>query len=262
MGIRRRTRGWVALPLLACVAVSGSVARAAEWEWAVVPYLWAAGAGLDVEINDNAVLGGDIAFTDLVDLLEAAGMVHFEGRTGRTGFFVDGAYVSTADSMTIAAHPPLLPDGAAIDSELKMGRYEAAGFYRFGDEAYGFDLFLGVRMIDFDQQVDVSWTTPTPGATSASASDTLLDGYLGGRFGMPFGKRYWFNVRGDIGTGDTELSWTANAGFGIWFGTNRKYGLELAYEHFELEVQDAGDLVDVKSTCQMSGPIAGFVIRF
>lgn len=262
MGIRRRTVVWVALHLIACVVVSASATQAAEWEWAVVPYLWAAGAGLDVEMNNDPVLGGDIAFPDLLDKLEIAGMVHFEGRTGQTGFFVDGEYLSTADSTMSPANPPLLPDGAAVDSELRMGRYEAAGFYRLKGEAFGFDLFLGVRVIDFDQQVNITRTTPSPAETSASASDTLLDGYFGARFGMPFGKRFWFNVRGDVGTGDTQLSWTANAGLGIWLGKSRKYGLELAYEHFEFEVEDPGDLVNVTSKCQISGPLVGFVILF
>jgi hypothetical protein len=143
-----------------------------------------------------------------------------------------------------------------------MGRYEAAGFYRLRGEAAGFDLFLGIRAIDFDQQVDVTWTTPSPASTSVSAADTLLDGFLGARFGMPFAKRFWFHVRGDAGTGDTELSWTANAGVGVWFGKKRKYGVDLAYEHFEFEVEGSSDVVDVESEVQLSGPIAGFVFRF
>lgn len=262
MGIRRRTGRWGGLLLVACVALSGSMIQAAEWEWTVAPYLWAAGAGLDVEINDDPVLDGDIAFTDLLDKLEIAGMVHFEGRTGRTGFFVDGAYLSLDDSMTFTEDLPLFPDGGEVDSEMKMGRYETAGFYRFPGERSAFDLFLGVRLVDFDQRVEISRTEPEPAETSASASDTLLDGFLGARFGTEFGKRYWFNIRGDIGTGDTELSWTANAGIGVWLGQHRKYGLELLYEHFEMEVEDLGDLVGVKSTCQLSGPLFGFVIQW
>ena len=34
---------------------------------------------------------------------------------------------------------------------------------------------------------------------NAAASDLLLDGSIGVGFGIPLGKRFWFNVRGDVG---------------------------------------------------------------
>lgn len=262
MGMVRRGGGRAAWLVVVCLLVSGPAIRAAEWEWDLVPYLWAAGAGLDVAVNDDEVLEGDVAFTDLIDKVDMALMVHFEGRTGRAGFFVDGAYLSTSDSTTTPPAPPLLPAGATADSKLTMGRYEAAGFFRLANEKVGFDLFVGVRAIDFDQKVDLSWTEPRPDGTSADAAATFVDGFIGARIGIPFGERFWFNARADAGAGDTKLSWTANAGFGVWFGQHRKYGLELAYEHFEFEVEEPGGLVNVTTTCQMSGPLVGFVIRF
>lgn len=263
MIIPRRTASRALFSLAAWVVLALSTTiQADEWEWTAVPYLWGAAANLDIEVNDDPVFGGDLAFSDLLDKLEIAGMLHFEGRSGRTGFFVDAAYLSLADATTTSPNPPLFPDGAAVDSEVEMGRYEAAGFYRLKGQAAGFDLFLGIRAIDLDEQVGITRSTPTPAATSESLADTLLDGFLGARFGMPFAKRFWFHVRGDVGTGDTEMSFTANAGVGMWLGKSRKYGLDLAYEHFEFEVESGGDVVTVKSEFQLSGPIAGFVLRF
>jgi hypothetical protein len=94
MDIPRCVRSWAVLLVVAWAVVSGSAIQAEEWEWTVVPYLWAAGAGLDVEVHDEVVLGGDIAFSDLVDKLEIGAMVHVEGRAGKAGFFWDGVYVS------------------------------------------------------------------------------------------------------------------------------------------------------------------------
>jgi hypothetical protein len=251
----------VALALVGLV-VSSSGTQAAEWEWDLIPYLWATGAGLDVDLNNDQVLGGDASFTDLVDKLDLAAMIHFEGRTGRVGFFVDAMYVSLEDSTTRPPNLPLLPNGTSVDAELTLGRYEGAGYYRFEVGSADIDLLLGLRLVDLDQQVDITRTPPPAGSTSASVSDPLLDGFLGGRFHMPFAKRFWFDLRGDVGFGETKSSWTANAGVGMWFGQKQKYGLELAYEHFEIEAEKAGNLGNVDSKVQLTGPLVGFVFRF
>jgi len=252
----------MALLLGVCVVAPGASVEAAEWDWMLAPYLWGAGVGLDVEVNNDAVFGGDVSFSDLLDKTEIAGMIHFEGRTGKAGFFVDAVYLSLADSGTTPAAPPLLPDGATFDSEIKMGKYEAVGFYRPKGGEYGFDVLLGVRAIDFDQQVEITRTTPTPATRTLDSSEMLLDGFVGARFARPFADRWWFQVRGDAGTGDTELSWSAVAGVGVWFGESRKYGLDLAYEHFAFEVEEQNGVVTVETESQFSGPIVGFIFRF
>ena len=94
---------------------------------ATVPLPADVGAGLDVGGNHED-FDGEVSFTDIVDKLEFAMMVHFEGRKGKAGFFVDAAYLSTEDSTTI---PPntMLPGGADVESGVTMGRYEGAGSF-------------------------------------------------------------------------------------------------------------------------------------
>ena len=246
----------------AAVAMAGSKVAAAEWDWLLVPYVWGAGIGLDVEVNDDPVLGGDASFSDLLDKTEIAGMLHFEGRAGKAGFFADAVYMSLADSTTTPPDPPLLPDGAEADAELKMGRYEAAGFYRPGGGEHGLDVLLGVRLVDYDQQVDIERTTPTPASRSFGISDSFVDGFVGARFGMPFAERFWFQIRGDVGAGDTESSWTANGTVGAWLGKTKKYGLSLGYEHFEMEVEQSDGVAVIESETEFSGPFGAFVFRF
>jgi hypothetical protein len=251
-------RSIVVLALLACVLAPAPAIRAAEWEWTLIPYLWAAGAKLDIEESDDPVFGGDLEIPGLIDELEMVAMAHFEGQRSRAGFFVDAVYLSVAGSTPITARPPLFPTGAAVDSELIAGRYEGAGFYRWPLGKSAFDAVGGIRAVDFRPQVAISRTTPSAVTRTISADELLTDGFVGARFATPFGKRYGFHLRADAGTGDTDLSWTANAGFGVWFGSERKYGLDLAYEHFAFEVELDG----VKNTLEISGPLAGFVWRF
>ncbi len=258
--------GWVVLGTLAQVSAQTTAATPADastWAWTVVPYLWGAGVSLDVSANDEPVFGGDLSFEDLLDKLDVAGMLHFEGRAGKAGFFVDGLYMSLSDSATSAPNPPLLPDGADVDSELSMGKYEAAGFYRLSGDQSWLNVFLGVRVVDYEAQVDVTRSTPTPAATSLGTADTFLNGFIGARFGFPFAERWQLQVRGDVGTGDTDLSWTATAGVGVWFGKNRKFGLDLLYQHFAIEIENSsGPGLTVESDVSFSGPGLGFAIRF
>ena len=71
-----------------CLSAVVSPAHADDWEWSFTPYLWASDVGVDVTIQDEPVLGTDIAFEDLFDNLDFAAPLHFEGSRGRSGIFL------------------------------------------------------------------------------------------------------------------------------------------------------------------------------
>ena len=81
---------------------------------------------------------------------------------------------------------------------------------------------------------------------------------VGGRYTHHFNDRWLLNVRADIGTGDTESSWNALAGFGWKFGGDNDNAVLLGWRHMEAEVEEDGRETDVT----FDGPIAGVLFSF
>jgi hypothetical protein len=235
--------------------------RAADWEWTIAPYLWAADVSLDVTANDEPVIGSDIAFADILDKTELALMAHFEGRTGKTGFFVDALYLSVSDDRTTAPDPPL-PGGTRIHAELDMGTYEAGGFYRVLGQGRALDVLLGARLLDVEQAHDIAYPPPSMTMTTVGTSDSLLDAFAGLRYGQPLGGRVNFAVRADVGAGGTDLTWNALGTLGVRLGETGKYNLGFSWKHMDLRMEEVGDNgVLVESDVTFSGPAVSFVIK-
>ncbi len=135
--------------------------HAAEWEWVLTPYLWGSDTSVDVFVNDEPVIGGDLSFSGLIDKLDFAAQIHFEGRRGKGGFFLDTTYLDTGDSL-ITEGRPLLPDGTEVRTDTKTVMVEAGGTIRPGGETHGFDLLFGVRITDTDMTIDITPPSPAP----------------------------------------------------------------------------------------------------
>ncbi len=85
----KRTSILSSLSLVVCLAFAPNSSAAEGWNWTVAPYLWASDTALDVNINDTVSGGGELDFSDLVDKLDAAFLIHFEGQRGKGGFYLD-----------------------------------------------------------------------------------------------------------------------------------------------------------------------------
>jgi len=94
-------------------------------------YLWGSDTSVDVFVNDEPVIGGDLSFSGLIDKLDFAAQIHFEGRRGKGGFFLDTTYLDTGDSL-ITEGRPLLPDGTEVRTDTKTVMVEAGGTIRPG----------------------------------------------------------------------------------------------------------------------------------
>jgi hypothetical protein len=247
--------------LLICLWLPATVARAADWEWIVAPYVWGSDISLDVTANNEPVLDGDLDFSDLLDKIDFAAMVHFEGSSGKAGFYVDVLALSTSDDQKISANPPL-PGGTEVSSDVDTEIYEAGGFYRLlsGDQI--FDVLLGARLIEFDQKNDIDLPSPSTLETTVELSKSFLDVVLGARYGRSFGKRWDLVVLGNVSTGDTELTWNALATLGIRLGKTDRYGLRFGWRHMDIDIEETDDGVDIETDLVLSGPAAAFTFRF
>ena len=236
-------------------------AHAGEWEWEVVPYIWAPDIGVDISLNETDILSTTFEFSDMVDKVDLAGLVHFEGRTGRGGFFVDVVYLSLSDDQTSSGSGPI-PAGTRTDAELEQLLGETGGIFRLTSDGPEFDLLFGVRVTDvsFDASFDFP-DTSLIADRSRTSEETLLDGFVGLRFSADFAKRWLWSIRGDVGAGDTDLTWQGVLTVGVKLGKSHDKALYLGYRHLVYEF-DAGSSGITGQELEFSGPAFGFGFSF
>ena len=245
------------LALLCICLISGPATLASEWEWELTPYLWVSDTSLDATVNDTQI-GATLEFSELVDKLDIAGMVHFEGHRGRAGFLLEVNYLELSDDKTIPDLPMIVGDTTA-HAELDMLIGEAGGFYRIAGEKERLDILFGVRV--FDMGLDLDLNFPADADRTFSRDETLLDGFVGARVLADLSPRWSWWARVDAGTGDTELSWQATMGLGVRLGKSGKNTLMMAYRHLAFELEDGSSgITDVD--LELSGPVVGFRFGF
>jgi hypothetical protein len=264
MNLRRRLSMAIVV-LTVSLGLSPQQTYADDLTWTIAPYLWASDVAMDVSVNGDPALGGDVAFKDLLDKVDTVFMGHFEVSSDTFGAFFDAIYLDLSDSKVINLGPggPILGDIPA-DIGLKMKIYELGGFYRMGSGDVGsvaFDIIGGVRLIDVNQSFDL--VLPAPGGpVSETIDESETDVFVGGRLVGKFSEKWHYKLRADYAGGGTEGTINGLAALGYSFGQTGLFSLDLGYRYLNIELknEDAGDTVETEIT--MSGPVLGFIFTF
>jgi hypothetical protein len=251
------------LALAVVVFLAGAPgAHASEWEWEIIPYVFVADVGLDASLNEADIVDTTIDFGDILSNTEVGGFLSFKGRKGRGGFFVDLVYLSLADDRTTSGRP-LIPDGTMIDGEFDQFTGEAGGIYKLTGDEQGLDLLFGARVMDVS--LDIGFDFPDASLLpdrSRSGGETLIDGFVGLRFAQDISDRWQWSIRGDVGTGDTDLTWQGMLAFGAKLGKDHDKTLYLGYRHLAYEF-DAGTNDGIADReVAFTGPAVGFGFSF
>lgn len=230
-----------------------------EWTWSVTPYVWATDVGVDVTIGDSQVIDETITVDELMEDVETIAQVRVEAQTGAHGFFVDLFDVNLADD----AQTILLPSGGSSTLEPEMGMtiLDLAGTYdRHGDRK-GIQLLYGTRILN-ERATIAAEVTPASGEPfrhETEIDELYFDALAGFRYVRPIGKHVLVQIRADVSTGGTRLTWSAGPTIGYTFGETGRYSAIVGYRHMVVEF-DTADAVE--ATMTLSGPLAGLRIAF
>ncbi len=179
----------------ALLAVPASV-TASDWSWTFTLYGWASDITVDAEVNDQEVIGGEIDFSDLIDDLDFAAMIHLEGKRDKIGLFADLIVTDFGDEPRIFDR-----DGLTIQaqSDLEMTILELGGVWYPGGGGTGFGVHYGARLLDVDQEIDIVEIGPfSPDRRVVDVSTTLVDGLVGLRYLSSFSGNWSFAIWGDV----------------------------------------------------------------
>lgn len=233
--------------ILAIVCAGGAFAQdnpsGGKWTVDLTPYLWA--AGVDSEIEIGPLKGEtDSDFSDILDSLEGAIMLHLEVGRERYGFFSDLMYMK----LNVDADRRLLD----LELDLELLMLEAGGYYRFGSPKRSLDLLAGARLIAIDTELEL---TPGP---DASKNVDWVDPIVGARLIGSLSEKWSYSLRGDVGGFGVGSDITWNAIALLRYDLTKRSELVFGYRYLYIDY-DSGRF---ELRTSFHGPIMGVNIRF
>lgn len=239
--------------LLVVAALVPGIAGAQQTSWLVAPYIWASDVSWDVSSRGS----GTIAFSDLADKIDGAGIIRVEYARDQFGLTFDYVGISLSDGRRITV-PGQIPIDIDIRSNVDVSIFEAGGFWRPSRTDSGVDILGGVRFIDADSDLVV-----TPGDTQPQrfdAGSSATDIYAGARYLHRLTESWDFSVRGDYGFGGTEG--TLNIVASLGWRSRGAFGMTLAYRHFAFDIEERIEGERATNEYDFTGPAIGFMFRF
>jgi hypothetical protein len=214
------------------------------WSFRAAPYLWALGLDGDIAVRGLEV-GVDLPFSDILSDLDFSMMAAFEARNGPWGITVDINYSKLSDSANPRGD---LLTAAKFEMDQFMGNVTIS--YRLVEnEGTVVDLYGGARLNWLDAEVSVFG--PKGGAITRSGDEAWADALVGIRFQTPLSTNWSLRAVGDIGAGDSDLTWQA---MGIFVRRlSDTCNLGIGYRAIGVDYQDGGFTYDITS----HGPILG-----
>ena len=243
----------LSIKLMLFFMLAPGFAAAQEGEWLVAPYLWTADVSWDLEARGS----GGVAFSDLVDKHDGAGLIRIEYARNKIGFTLDYVGMSLSDRTTLTIPGPL-PAGADIRASIDLTVFDVGTFYRPSAADSGVDFLAGIREVDVDTNLRVTiLNQPTQ---RFDADKGFTDLYVGARYLHRLNQSWDFSVRGDYGFGGSEGSLNVMASVG--WRTAGAFGMSLAYRHLAFEIDQRVQGEPVTGDFDFSGPALGFLFRF
>jgi len=161
-----------------------------SWEFNLAPfYLW--GITMDGDITSGTqTVPVEIPFDDLVDNLQSAFILHFEGmHKSNWGFLFDANYLNVSNDMNLPG-----PLGLPVNVDFSATIGELSGLYRLESGAHVFDMIAGLRYTKLDNNVTV-----TGGPTLVDLDKDWIDPLVGIRWIWGFADKWSLAARFDIG---------------------------------------------------------------
>ena len=242
-----------ALLVLSSILLLPAMSQAQQGQWLVAPYIWATDVGWDVSSRGS----GSVAFNDLVDKIDGAGLIRVEYVQNQFGLTFDYVGMSLSDGRRFSIPGPV-PVDVNVRANMDQTLFEAGAFWRPSMTDSGVDLLAGLRSADIDSTLIV-----TPGNTQpqrVDAGDSFTDIYVGARYLHRLTEAWDFSVRGDYGFGGSDGAVNIIAGVG--WRSRGVFGMALVYRYLSFDFDDRIEGERVTSKFDYSGPALGFLFRF
>lgn len=256
-------------------ALAGAAPVAAQtpagdaWRWDSALYFWfpAVGGQSSFPADGTSV---DVSAEQVIDALKFALMGNLGAKKGAWGVWTDvvyadfGAKKEASRDFTIGGRP--LPGGVdgQFELDLKTTAWTLVGSYELaGSAMHTVDLLAGARLLDVNQTLkwsirgDIAGTGLTGRDGAASAEIENWDAIVGikGRAYLDAGRRWFVPYYLDVGTGESDRTWQANAGIGYRFDWG---SVVASYRYLDYDMQAGKQIQSVN----FSGALVGLAFQW
>ncbi len=217
------------------------------WQFAVAPYLWA--AGMDGTMTIAFVEQDlDVPFSDIISNLDFALMGHFDMRNERWVLSSDLVFVDLGQSENL--------NGGTVTAGVDLTLLEAAGGYRVSSAV---TLLAGARWVDMGASLGYAGEIFDD---DADAGKSWIDPLVGVHVLTPLSERWWLGLRGDVGGFGvgSQLTWQAYADVG--FKASDLVSIILGYHALDMDYEEGDGLNFIGLDLMVSGPQIGVVFTF
>jgi hypothetical protein len=266
----------------AAVHVAGESASDG-WRFDLEPYVWTPGLG-GVSGTGSSI---NVGFTDVLQDLNFMAMGKVTASKNKFSVFVDAINIklnggdSSQYPIPISgddfANSPLagLPPGtvASVTDQAKAVLKgwvvsSAAGYELIDNERGSLHVLAGARYLSLDVTTTLSLTASLTvpgfgggsggGGAIISGTDTFWDGIVGvsGKLHLDTAKKIYFSYYGDVGTGDTDLTWSVQGTFG--YRINDQWDVRAGYRYLRWNFESGAALANL----HVRGPQFGVNYRF
>ena len=246
--LNRRVAVFASFLLFPAAAVHAQ--EADTFGWSITPYIWATETTVDLSFRDANIGAGEISFSDLLDVLDAAFMIHVEGGGGSWSAFGDLTYLKTSDTNDRTT--------LVIDTNSKQLFFDGAVAWWPGGLGSNFSLYGGLRYSGFDDRYTFRLViNDTPVGERRSTKD-YYDALVGIRYRFDLSERWSLLTRADTSFGDSEGTVLLQANLGWTVGKRQQNRIMFGYQYKTAEFRDG----DLRLDFDYQGPMAGFNFRF
>ena len=242
-------RTLLCLQLAVALATVLPSAEAGEWKHLVVVYVLGAGLSGEVEVGSVAA-DVDVSFSEIVENLDAAGMVAYRGETGRWSVMANAVFMGLGAEKA-------MPGGGTTEVDFDEAVFEVDGGRRI---AKHWEAYAGLRWVDLDGDIAVR-----PGVgpeLSATAGESWIDPLVGVRFDQALGSDWVFVARADIGGFGvgSELAWQASAR--VDWHISEHWGTSFGYLALDLDFEDGSGADFFRYDVISQGPFVAGTFTF
>jgi len=195
--------------------------------------------------------------TKFIDKIDAIFMGSYEVRKEKWSFLVDGIYYKMSDSEEGSVSlPPVLdkdPIKVATEQELELVLVSLyAGYNTIKTENITLDIIAGTRYFYLGTEAKF---TLNDRAISISPSVDFYDALIGIKGDVNLSENWYVPYLFDIGAGDSDLTWQAEASLGYRFNWG---DVLLTYRYIHYDKDGSGLINDI----DLYGPKLGLVFHF
>jgi hypothetical protein len=246
----------LALLLIACPAEAGEGGDR-DWQFSLEPYVLASSISGDATVGRASGVAVDVSFSDILENLEMAAMVHFEAQhTSGWGVIFDYGFMDLGADTSVGF-------GGVVDANVRQGILELLASRELDVAAGSLQLLGGVRW--WDNRVKARFDPALiNGSVTTEISEDWVDPVVGLRWTHDLADRWQVRLRGDIGGFGvgSDFSWGASAT--AFYSMGDRYLLEFGYMALDVDYDNdkaasAGAFAYDTTTY---GPLLGLVINF